>query len=122
LVKETISVLKEFDSVVEVHAVPGSYELPFAAKSLAVTFKYDAIITIGVLIKGQTMHFEYISSAVSDGLMRVQLETMCPVIFGVLTCLTEEQAEARAGLLEGSHNHGKDWAYAALEMVKYKKQ
>lgn len=64
----------------------------------------DAIIAIGVLIKGSTMHFEYISDAVSHGLMRVQLDTGCPVIFGVLTCLTEEQAYTRAGIrdqLEG---------------------
>lgn len=65
----------------------------------------DAVIAIGVLIKGSTMHFEYISDAVSHGLMRVQLDTGCPVIFGVLTCLTEEQAYTRAGIrdhLDGS--------------------
>ena len=80
---------------------------------------FDAVIAIGVLIKGSTMHFEYISDAVSNGLMRVQLDTGVPVIFGVLTALSEEQALERAGLGKGAkkgHNHGEDWGYAAIEM------
>ncbi|KAL2154105.1 hypothetical protein VTH82DRAFT_2781 [Thermothelomyces myriococcoides] len=77
---------------------------------------FDAIIAIGVLIKGETMHFEYIAGSVSDGLMRVSLDTGVPVIFGVLTVLNEEQAKARAGLVAGSHNHGEDWGLAAVEM------
>lgn len=91
----------------------------------------DAIIAIGVLIKGSTMHFEYIADAVSHGLMRVQLDLNVPVIFGVLTCLNEEQAYKRAGLqhpdskpadpnasyAEQGHNHGEDWASAAVEMA-----
>ncbi|KAI9713002.1 MAG: hypothetical protein M1828_001476 [Chrysothrix sp. TS-e1954] len=91
----------------------------------------DAIIAIGVLIKGQTMHFEYIADAVSHGLMKVQLETSCPIIFGLLTCSNEEQAMTRAGLessakgdasgksgsyAEQGHNHGEDWGRAAVEM------
>lgn len=65
------------------------------------------------------MHFEYISEAVTHGLMRVQLDTGIPVVFGVLTALSEEQALARAGLAEGEqgHNHGEDWAYAAIELA-----
>ncbi|THC90922.1 hypothetical protein EYZ11_009610 [Aspergillus tanneri] len=78
---------------------------------------FDAIITIGVLIKGETMHFEYIADAVSHGLMRVQLETGVPVIFGVLTVLNEEQGLERAGLgKKGMHNHGEDWGNAAVEL------
>jgi 6,7-dimethyl-8-ribityllumazine synthase len=77
---------------------------------------FDAIIAIGVLIKGETMHFEYISDAVSQGLMRVQLDTGVPVIFGVLTVLDDEQAKARAGITVGSHNHGEDWGLAAVEL------
>lgn len=79
---------------------------------------FDAIIAIGALIKGSTMHFEYISDAVSHGLMKVQLETGCPVIFGLLTLLTEEQGLERAGLDEGKkmHNHGEDWGSAAVEL------
>lgn len=80
---------------------------------------FDAVIAIGVLIKGSTMHFEYISQAVSEGLMKVQLDTGVPVIFGVLTALTDEQALERAGLGSGEnkgHNHGIDWASAAVEL------
>jgi len=81
---------------------------------------FDAIIAIGVLIKGETMHFEYISETVSHGLMRVQLDTGVPVIFGVLTALTENQALVRAGIGRGEnkgHNHGEDWGLAAVEMA-----
>ncbi|TDZ21914.1 6,7-dimethyl-8-ribityllumazine synthase [Colletotrichum sidae] len=77
---------------------------------------FDAIIAVGVLIKGETMHFEYIADAVSQGLMRVQLDTGVPVIFGVLTVLTDEQAQARAGISAGGHNHGEDWGLAAVEL------
>lgn len=77
---------------------------------------FDAIIAIGVLIKGETMHFEYIADAVSHGLMRAQLDLSVPVIFGVLTVLSDDQAKARAGLLSGSHNHGEDWGLAAVEL------
>jgi 6,7-dimethyl-8-ribityllumazine synthase len=77
---------------------------------------FDAIIAIGVLIKGETMHFEYIADAVSQGLMRVGLDLGVPVVFGVLTVLNDEQAKARAGLTTGSHNHGEDWGLAAVEL------
>ncbi|KAK5164053.1 lumazine synthase [Saxophila tyrrhenica] len=80
------------------------------------TEPFDAIIAIGALIKGGTMHFEYISDAVSHGLMKVQMETGCPVVFGLLTLLTEEQGLERAGLKEGGHNHGEDWGAAAVEL------
>jgi 6,7-dimethyl-8-ribityllumazine synthase len=76
---------------------------------------FDAVIAIGVLIKGETMHFEYIADAVSHGLMRVQLDTGVPVIFGLLTVMTEEQGLARAGMA-GGHNHGEDWGNAAVEL------
>lgn len=114
--------------IVEV-CVPGSFELPFAAKSLilsqaAAGTPLDAVICIGTLIKGSTMHFEYICDATSHAIMQVGLETGTPAIFGVLTCLTEEQALERAGLAgpnenEG-HNHGDDWGITALEMGKMK--
>lgn len=76
---------------------------------------FDAVIAVGVLIKGETMHFEYIADAVSHGLMRVQLDTGVPVVFGLLTVLTEEQGMARAGMI-GGHNHGEDWGNAAVEL------
>lgn len=83
---------------------------------------FDAIIAVGVLIKGETMHFEYIADAVSHGLMRVQLDTGVPVIFGVLTVLNDEQAQARAGISEGGHNHGEDWGLAAVELGVRRKE
>jgi 6,7-dimethyl-8-ribityllumazine synthase len=83
---------------------------------------FDAVVAIGVLIKGETMHFEYIAEAVTHGLMRVQLDSGVPVIFGLLTVLSEEQGLARAGLPGGTgkeakgHNHGEDWGHAAVEL------
>ncbi|KAJ2349844.1 lumazine synthase [Coemansia erecta] len=81
---------------------------------------FDAAICIGVLIKGSTMHFEYIADAVSHGIMRVGLDTGVPTVFGVLTCLSDEQAMERAGIGRGAnkgHNHGVDWGTAAAEMA-----
>lgn len=105
--------------------VPGAYELPFASQTLLEGAKnsdrpFDACISIGVLIKGSTMHFEYIADATSHGLMRVGLDSKIPVIFGLLTCLTEDQAFERAGLGRGTskgHNHGIDWGQGAIEMA-----
>lgn len=90
---------------------------PSSAESPTVPF--DAVIAIGVLIKGATMHFEYICDSVSHGLMKVQLDTGVPVIFGVLTALNDDQALERAGIGRGEnrgHNHGEDWGLAAVEM------
>lgn len=97
----------------------GSSTTDLTAMSASTTLAsqpFDAIIAIGVLIKGETMHFEYISDAVSQGLMRVGLDLGIPVIFGVLTVLNDDQAKARAGLTSGSHNHGEDWGLAAVEL------
>ena len=108
-------------------ATPSQATSPTSPSSSSSTRKgltgpFDAVIAIGVLIKGSTMHFEYICGAVSHGLMRVGLDTTVPVIFGVLTCLTEDQALERAGIAtkgrEGKeHNHGVDWGKAAVEMA-----
>ncbi len=98
-----------------VQYVPGSFELPFVANELAKSGDYDAVIPIGCLVKGETMHFEYIADAVSHGVMRVGLDTGVPTIFGVLTCLTEEQAAARAQ--DNTTNHGYGWGKTAVEMV-----
>jgi len=91
-----------------------------SAQSSASTAPFDAIIAIGCLIKGETMHFEYIADAVSHGLMRVQLDAGVPVIFGLLTVLSEEQGLARAGIAGANgnegHNHGEDWGSAAVEL------
>lgn len=82
------------------------------------TGPFSAAIAIGTLIKGSTSHYEYISDAVTHGLMRVQLDTGVPVIYGVLNCFTEEQALQRAGVgrEEKGHNHGIDWGQAAVEL------
>jgi len=95
-----------------------------STSSSSSTAPFDAIIAIGVLIKGETMHFEYIADAVSHGLMRVQLDQQVPVIFGLLTVLMEDQGLARCGIAreEGGkfggkgHNHGEDWGSAAVEL------
>lgn len=95
---------------------PAGSSAPASASPLKGPFA--AAIAIGVLIKGSTSHYEYISDAVTHGLMRVQLDTGVPVIYGVLNCLTEEQALQRAGVgreTEG-HNHGIDWGQAAVEL------
>ena len=84
--------------------------------SSASTAPFDAIIAIGCLIKGETMHFEYIAESVSHALMRVQLDMQVPVVFGLLTVLNEEQALQRAGVKPGMHNHGEDWGSAAVEL------
>lgn len=85
--------------------------------STALKKPFDAVISIGVLIKGSTMHFEYISDSCCHGLMKVGLDTGTPVILGVLTALTEEQALERSGLGSSAkkHNHGEDWGTAAVE-------
>ena len=95
-------------------SVPGSYELPLAARYLALSGTVDAIVTAGVLIKGETLHFEYISESVSSGLMNVGLTTMTPVVYGVLNCLNEDQVKARSS---GDNNHGYDWGKTAVEMA-----
>ncbi|KAI9670413.1 MAG: hypothetical protein M1817_004456 [Caeruleum heppii] len=87
-----------------------------ASTSSSSSSPFDAVIAIGVLIKGETMHFEYIAESVSHGLMRVQLDNGVPVVFGLLTVLEEGQALARAGMEGKGHNHGEDWGRAAVEM------
>jgi 6,7-dimethyl-8-ribityllumazine synthase len=102
------------DDVVVVH-VPGAFEIPVAALRLAESGRYDAVITLGCLIKGETMHFEYIASAASQGIMNVSTATGVPVAFGVLTAMTDEQAEARSA--PGSDNKGREAAAAAIAMA-----
>lgn len=110
--------MAEAGAHVEERVVSGAFELPFAARKLAHDDAVDAVVAIGVLVKGETMHFEYIAGAVAQGLMDVQLQSGTPVIFGVLTCLTERQAEDRAGMHTGA-NHGIEWGRTALEMAQF---
>jgi len=95
--------------------VPGSFEIPLTAKKMAASKKYDAIICLGAVIRGATPHFEYVASEVSKGIAHVGLETGVPVIFGVITSDTIEQAIERAGTKSG--NKGWDAALTAIEMV-----
>ena len=94
---------------------PGAFEIPLLAKKMAKTQKYDAIIALGAVIKGSTPHFDYVSAEVSKGVASVSLETEVPVIFGVLTTDSIEQAIERAGTKAG--NKGSDAAKSAIEMV-----
>ena len=96
-----------------VYKVPGAFELPLAAKKLAKSGRFDAIICLGAVIRGATPHFEYISAEVSKGIAHVSLETGVPVAFGVLTTDTIEQAIERAGTKAG--NKGFDAAMTAIE-------
>ena len=100
--------------------VPGSFEIVLIAKKLALSQKYDAIICLGALLQGETPHFEYISSTVTKGIGNVSLESGIPIIYGVLTCSTLEQAIERAGLKSG--NRGFDAALSAIEMIQVLKQ
>jgi 6,7-dimethyl-8-ribityllumazine synthase len=108
------------DSDIEVLKVPGSYEIPLAAKMLAKSKKFNAIICLGAVIRGATPHFEYVSAEVSKGVASVSMETGLPVIFGVLTTDTIEQAIERAGTKSG--NKGWDAALSAIEMANVMKQ
>jgi 6,7-dimethyl-8-ribityllumazine synthase len=98
-----------------IYKVPGSFELPLTAKKVAKSGRFDAIICLGAIIRGATPHFEYISAEVSKGIAVVGLETEVPVVFGVLTTDTIEQAIERAGTKSG--NKGADAAMTAIEMV-----
>jgi 6,7-dimethyl-8-ribityllumazine synthase len=103
------------DADVEEMQVPGAFELPQAARCAAETAHYDAVICLGCVIRGETPHFEYISSAVAHGIMDAAGETGVPIAFGVLTTDTQAQAEQRAAA--GPDNKGGEAAAAAIEMA-----
>ena len=100
---------------VDVAWVPGSFEIPLVAKKMAASGRYDAVICLGAIIRGATPHFDYVAAEASKGVAQVMLETGVPVLFGILTCDTIEQAIERAGTKAG--NKGFDAAMAALEMA-----
>lgn len=99
--------------------VPGSFEVPLVARQLALSGSYDAIICLGAVIKGQTPHFDYVSAEVAKGIAAAAFQTGVPVIFGVLTADTMQQALERAGI---KSNHGWDYAMNALEMASLMRQ
>jgi 6,7-dimethyl-8-ribityllumazine synthase len=96
--------------------VPGAVEIPLAARELAETSHYAGIVALGCVIRGETAHFDYVCSATTDGVLRVQLDHGVPVGFGLVTCDSVEQARARASR-DGGHNVGADAAKAAIELA-----
>ncbi|VAX24134.1 6,7-dimethyl-8-ribityllumazine synthase [hydrothermal vent metagenome] len=108
------------DGDITVARVPGAFEIPLAALKMARSGKYDAVITLGCVIRGATPHFNYVSSEVSKGTAQAMMETGTPISFGVLTTDTIEQAIERAGTKSG--NKGWDAATGAIEMVNLARQ
>ena len=100
---------------IDVIKVPGAFELPFGAMALAKTKRYSSVVALGCVIRGETPHFEYVAAEAASGLQLAALETGVPVAFGLLTCDTRAQAEARAGGERG--NKGTEAARSALEMA-----
>lgn len=122
LVAGAIETLKRHgvsDERITLVRVPGSFEIPLVAKKLAAG-RYAAVICLGAVIQGDTDHYEYVCRAATDGVLRAGLDTDVPVIFGILTCTTDEQATDRAGGKAG--NKGVDAALAAIEMVNLLKK
>ena len=118
LVGGALDVLKRNDvseENIDIAWVPGAFEIPLITKKLANTQKYDAIITLGAVIKGSTPHFDYVCSEVSKGVAQISLQSELPVIFGVLTTNNIEEAIERAGTKAG--NKGADAAFSAIEMI-----
>jgi 6,7-dimethyl-8-ribityllumazine synthase len=103
------------DANVQVFAVPGAYEIPQAARAAAENGRFDAVVCLGCIIRGETPHFEYIASAVAHGIMSAAGDTGVPMTFGVLTTETEEQAAARSR--PGPDNKGREAAAAAIDMA-----
>ena len=103
------------DEDIEIFYSPGSFEIPLIAEKLAQTGKYNAVICLGAIIRGETPHFDYIASEVSKGIAQVQLETGIPIAFGIITTDDVEQALNRSGMKNG--NKGWDAALTAIEMA-----
>ena len=123
LVGGALDVLKRNDvseENIDIAWVPGAFEIPLITKKLANTQKYDAIITLGAVIKGSTPHFDYVCAEVSKGVAQISLQSELPVIFGVLTTNNIEEAIERAGTKAG--NKGADAAFSAIEMINLIKE
>lgn len=102
----------------DIFEVPGAFELPLIAKRLAASKHYDAVVTLGCVIKGDTLHFEFVSLGVTLGIQNVSIETGVPILFGVLTTQTEEQAQARSVAGDLATNKGAETARACLDVLK----
>lgn len=118
LVGGAVDVLKRNDvndEDIDIAWVPGAFEIPLITKKMAESKKYDAIITLGAVIKGSTPHFDYVCAEVSKGVAQISLQTGLPIMFGVLTTNNIEEAIERAGTKAG--NKDSDVAFGALEMI-----
>jgi 6,7-dimethyl-8-ribityllumazine synthase len=118
LVRGALDALKRHgvqEKQIEIVRIPGAFEMPLVVRKLAQSQRYDAIITVGAVIRGQTPHFDYVAGECAGGIARIMLETGVPVAFGVLTTDTVEQAIDRAGGKAG--NKGADCALVAIEMA-----
>ncbi|WP_376696423.1 6,7-dimethyl-8-ribityllumazine synthase [Wenzhouxiangella sp. EGI_FJ10305] len=104
---------------IDIHPVPGAWELPLAARELADTGHYDGVVVLGAVVRGETAHFDFISAECARGLQQTQLETGVPVGFGVLTPENGEQAMERAD--PGRKNKGREAALAVLDMIEFKR-
>ena len=104
------------EEIIDIVRVPGAFEIPLMAKKIALSGDYEAIIALGVIIRGATPHFDFIAAETTSGLMKVGLDNMIPIGFGILTCDTMEQAIERSGT--GAGNKGHEAALAAGEMIK----
>lgn len=113
LIAGAVRVIKASGVTPEIHRVPGSFELPIAARAAALSGA-DAVVALGVIIRGGTPHFDFVSNAATEGILRVSLDTGVPVGFGVLTCDDEAQAIDRAGLPKSKEDKGAEAAAAAL--------
>ena len=108
------------EDLIDVAWVPGAFEIPLAASKLAKSGRYDAVICLGAVIRGSTSHYDYVCSEVSKGIAAAALDSGIPVLFGVLTCDTLEQASERAGSKAG--NKGFECAEGAIEMANLLRQ
>jgi 6,7-dimethyl-8-ribityllumazine synthase len=118
LIRGAVDALKRHgvtDKQIEIVRVPGAFDIPIVARKLALSRRYDALIALGAVVRGQTPHFDYVAGECASGLARIALESGIPVAFGVLTTDTMEQAVDRAGGKAG--NKGADAALAAIEMA-----
>ena len=108
------------DEHITIAHCPGAYEIPLTAQTMAETGKFDAVLAIGVVIRGATAHFDFVAGTANNGILQTNLKTGVPVIFGVLTTDTIEQSVERAGTKSG--NKGEEAALVAIEMVSLLKQ
>jgi 6,7-dimethyl-8-ribityllumazine synthase len=120
LVEGATRVIEGARAEAEVHAVPGAFELPLAAKYCAESGRVAGVACLGAVIRGDTDHYEYVCAEAARGIARVQLDTGIPCAFGVITCETKEQALARAG--GGRRHQGEDAARAILRMAELRRE